>query len=269
MRTVVTYAVSETAPYINWPYFFYAWGMRTAGEKDKNALRQEAERLLTEWEGKYEMRAVFALCEAVGDGDDILLADQRLPMLRQQHDDAGRPNLCLADFVRPAGDKMKDHIGLFAVTAGEAEAESGDDYRRMLARTLADRLAEAATERLHEAVRKSLWGYCPDEHSSMADLLAGHYQGIRPAVGYPSLPDMSLNFLLDECLNMGDIGIRLTENGMMRPHASVSGLMFAHPKARYFDVGTIGEDQLADYARRRNLPRETVGKFLARNLMKV
>lgn len=123
-----------------------------------------------------------------------------------------------------------------------------DPYKHLLVQTLSDRLAEAATEKMHEYVRKEAWGYAKDESLSMSDLLVEKYQGIRPAVGYPSLPDQSINFLLDELLDMKQIGITLTENGAMYPHASVCGLMFAHPASEYFSVGKIGEDQLEDYA---------------------
>lgn len=129
-----------------------------------------------------------------------------------------------------------------------------------------DRLAEATAEKLHEEVRKKLWGYAPDENLSIKDLHNEKYQGIRPAVGYPSLPDQSVNFLLDELLDMNQIGISLTENGMMKPHASVCGLMFAHPASRYFSIGKIGEDQLANYAARRGMSIEETKKFLATNL---
>ena len=127
-------------------------------------------------------------------------------------------------------------------------------------------LAEAAAERMHEQVRKEFWGYAKDEQLSIPDMLVEKFQGIRPAVGYPSLPDASLNFILDDLLDMKQIGIRLTESGAMKPHASVSGMMLAHPKARYFSIGKIGEDQLGDYARRRGLPIEVCRKFLAANL---
>ena len=122
-----------------------------------------------------------------------------------------------------------------------------DPYKHLLVQTLSDRLAEAATEKMHEYVRKEAWGYAKEENLGIADLLVEKYQGIRPAVGYPSLPDQSVNFLLDELLDMKQIGISLTENGAMYPHASVCGLMFSHPASEYFSVGKIGEDQLEDY----------------------
>ena len=160
-------------------------------------------------------------------------------------------------------------IGLFATSAdmGLETDFASDAYQKMMAQLLADRLAEAAAEVLHEEVRKHLWGYAPDEDLSIADMLIEKFQGIRPAVGYPSLPDTSLNFVLDDLLDMKQIGIRLTESGAMKPHASVSGLMLAHPEARYFNLGKIGEDQLRDYARRRGLPIEICARYF--NLGKI
>ena len=218
----------------------------------------------------YQTHGVVNIMDANADGDDLLLNSKRFPLLRQQtaklkEDD---PFLCLSDFVRPLSSGITDKIGAFATTV-DAEMErlyAEDDYKRMLVQTLSDRLAEATAEKLHEDVRKKLWGYAPDENLSVKDLHNEKYQGIRPAVGYPSLPDQSVNFLLDELLDMKQIGISLTENGMMKPHASVCGLMFAHPASRYFSIGKIGEDQLADYAARRGMSIEETKKFLAANL---
>ena len=131
---------------------------------------------------------------------------------------------------------------------------------------LADRLAEAAAERMHELVRKDYWGYAPEEDLTVVEMHQERFLGIRPAVGYPSLPDASLNFVIDSLLDFSQIGVRLTEHGAMKPHASVSGLMMAHPQAHYFSIGKIGEDQLRDYARRRGLPVEYLRRFLAANL---
>ena len=191
-------------------------------------------------------------------------------MLRQQ--EVGSGYRSLADYVAPLDSadtsSLTSKIGLFAtsVDMGLETDFSSDAYQKMMAQLLADRLAEASAEVLHEQVRKQLWGYAPDENLSIADMLIEKFQGIRPAVGYPSLPDTSLNFVLDGLLDMKQIGIRLTESGAMKPHASVSGLMLAHPEARYFNLGKIGEDQLRDYARRRGLPIEVCRKFLAGNL---
>lgn len=267
---IITYNISEIVPYINWAYFFYAWSMNGKAKDAQLELRSEAEKLLVDMEGRYHTRAVFALCEANSEGDDIIINGTRVPMLRQQKVILGKPNLCLADFIRPASSGIKDTIGLFAtsVDAAFTSNNEGDPYQRMLSQTLADRLAEATAEKFHEDVRKKYWGYATDEQLTIKDLLAERYQGIRPAVGYPSIPDTSMNFLLYELLDMKEIGINLTESGMMVPHASVSGFMFAHPQSRYFDLGKIDDEQLEDYAHRRNKPVEELRKYLASTLLK-
>lgn len=267
---IITYNISEIVPYINWAYFFYAWSMNGKAKDAQLELRSEAEKLLADMEGRYHTRAVFALCEANSEGDDIIINGTRVPMLRQQKVIPGKPNLCLADFIRPASSGIKDTIGLFATSVDAAFTSNyeGDPYQRMLSQTLADRLAEATAEKFHEDVRKKYWGYATDEQLTIKDLLAERYQGIRPAVGYPSIPDTSMNFLLYELLDMKGIGINLTESGMMVPHASVSGFMFAHPQSRYFDLGKIDDEQLEDYAHRRNKPVEELRKYIASTLLK-
>ena len=278
----ISYDISELIPYINWPYFFFAWQVKESSEKDR--LRQEAESLLQQLEGKYHAYGLFELFDAHSDGDDIVVGKKgvrsqesgvsRIPCLRQQQ--GNPPYLCLSDFLPPQNistdsclltpDSSK--IGVFAssVSHGLETDFDSDPYQKMMAQLLADRLAEAAAERMHEQVRKEYWGYAKDENLSIPDMLVERFQGIRPAVGYPSLPDTSLNFVLDDLIDMKQIGIRLTESGAMKPHASVSGLMLAHPEARYFSIGKIGEDQLRDYANRRGLPLELCRKFLAGNL---
>ena len=197
-----------------------------------------------------------------------------IPCLRQQQ--GTPPYLCLSDFLSPEGNhnvqcsmfNVQCTLGVFAtsVTPSLETDFAADPYEKMMAQLLADRLAEAAAERMHEQVRKEYWGYAKDEDLTIPEMLVEKFQGIRPAVGYPSLPDTSLNFLIDEIIDMKQIDIRLTESGAMKPHASVSGLMFAHPEARYFSLGKIGEDQLRDYASRRGLPLELCRRFLASNL---
>ena len=288
------YRVHDVAGYINWLYFFHAWGFPArygsiarvhgcvacrqnwlhgfsggerirAGEAMK--LFDEAQGLLTAWdEAGLQAHFRVALCQAVSDGDDIVLPDdgERIPLLRQQHAPQGEPCLCLADFVRPIEQGVPDRIGLFATTVdNEMEHWGGDDeYHRLLGQTLADRLAEATAEVGHLLVRRKLWGYAPDEDLSVEELFQERYQGRRPAVGYPSLPDQSLNFQLGCLLDFQSMGINLTESGAMQPHASTSGLMISHPQACHFSIGSVGEDQLLDYARRRGESPDALRPFL-------
>ena len=227
--------------------------------------------MLAEIDGRYSAHALFGIFTANSDGDDILIDGVRVPMLRQQHEsDARHSNLCLADFVRPLSKGIPDQVGVFATTvdaALEKDFATDDPYRKMMSQTLADRLAEAAAEKMHQEVRTCYWGYAPDERLTIQQLHIEAFQGIRPAIGYPSLPDTSINFILSDLLDMKQIGIRLTESGMMMPHASVSGLMISHPKARYFNLGIIGEDQLRDYAARRGVPVELMRRFLSNSLI--
>ena len=292
------YDIPDLVRYINWSYFFFAWQLKQADEQQR--IRSEAEAFLCQVSGQYKVHAVFRLFEAYSEGDDIVLTAERtdsaepslqaeyeirIPCLRQQSGPS--PYLCLADFIAPkTGAQPGSHLssltslhsplvthlyselGLFATSVDRGmETDFGHDpYQKMMAQLLADRLAEAAAEKLHESVRRDYWGYAPEEQLSVEALHQERFQGLRPAVGYPSLPDASINFLLDRLLGFPQIGIRLTESGAMRPHASVSGLMLAHPEARYFSVGKIGTDQLADYARRRGIPVEVARRFLAANL---
>lgn len=267
MRKVLTYSIAELVPYINWTYFYFAWQVSDAAEQSR--LRGEAEAVLASLGGRYAAKALFVLGDAVSDGDDIVFEGTRIPTLRQQRQaDTGEPCLSLADFIRPVSQEKADRMGVFATTVDTAMVTdfADDDYMRMMAQLLADRLAEAAAELMHEQVRRQYWGYAPDERLSVAELHAERFCGIRPAVGYPSLPDASINFILADILGISAVGIRLTENGAMKPHASVSGLMMAHPAAHYFSVGAIGDDQLRDYARRRGLPVSIMRKFLTSNV---
>ena len=263
----ITYEIADIEPYINWLYFYHAWGLNGKPAEEKRKLRADATAMLNEWKGRFHTYALFDILDANSDGDDLMLGGVRIPMLRQQHSaNSSQPNLCLTDFVRPLSSGIKDRAGVFATTvdAGMETDYKDDTFKRMLSQTLADRLAEGTAEQ----VRKTYWGYSPHEKLTMEQIHREDYQGIRPAVGYPSLPDTSLNFILSELLGMKKIGIRLTESGMMMPHASVSGFMFAHPQAIYFDLGRIGEDQLVDYARRRGIPMELMRRFLQSSLLK-
>ena len=264
-RYIFSFEIKEVAPFIDWSYFLHAWGIAKESAQ-ANEIIAEAKAMLTELDGRYRTHAIFALCDARGDGDNIIIEDTTLPLLRQQHCTEGKYNLCLSDFVSPYGDR----IGLFAtsVESTPGNEHDGDDYQRLLAQTLADRLAEATATFLHTKVRtdKTLWGYSPDEELSLEELLAESNQGIRPAVGYPSLPDQSIIFFIDKLLRLKDAGIALTSNGAMTPHASVCGVMIAHPAAQYFAVGKIDREQLTDYARRRGTTPEESARFLAKNL---
>ncbi len=267
-----TYSISELTPFINWLYFYHAWGLSGKPREDKEKMKQEALQMLASWEEKYHTHAIFRLFEVCSEGDDLIFflpeKNLRFPMLRQQHPSApGEPNLCLADFIRPLSQGIRDQIGVFCTSVDGTIIDEyrHDDYLNMMAQTLCDRLAEATAEKLHEEVRRDreYWGYAPDENLTIEQQHREEYQGIRPAIGYPSLPDTSANFLIDQLIDMKQAGIRLTETGMMTPHASVSGFMFAHPKSRYFELGKIGDDQLRDYARRRGVPVELLRRFLA------
>ncbi|MCH5169187.1 MAG: 5-methyltetrahydrofolate--homocysteine methyltransferase [Prevotellaceae bacterium] len=288
------FTIPELKPFISWSYFFHAWSLGTsfasiaqvhdcpaclAGwmqnfPEDQKTQAQtalnlwhDAQEQLRRWSEEGRSASCRVMIErAWSEEEDIVLPDlgARLPLLRSQHYAPGEPALCLADFVAPRQSGINDHIGLFASTTEPDMEQSHDDdpYRHLLAQTLADRLAEAAAELAHMMVRRQWWGYAADEQLTIPQMLAAHYQGIRPAVGYPSLPDQSLNFLLSTLLDFPSLGIRLTESGAMMPHASTSGIMLAHPCARYFSVGTIGEDQLRDYARRRGMEPDALRPFI-------
>ena len=302
-RTIKAYRISDVAPYINWFYFFHAWGLPASmvaltrvhdcegctaawvkslpeGEQEKGkealSLYHDAQKTLAGLDSEGAKTYALALIsKANSDNDDILVehlgATYRLPMLRQQS--PGPDGICysLSDFIRPLQSGKADRIGLFATSASRKiveNAKKDDPYSEMMRQTLADRLAEATADKFHEEVRRSIWGYSPSERLDFDELHSENYQGIRPATGYPSLPDISINALIDQILHLGDIGITLTETGMMQPHASVCGLMIAHPKAKYFSVGRINEQQLIDYAARRGMTPEQMRSYLANSISK-
>jgi len=235
--------------------------------------RIKSERLLT-------ARGMAGLFPAVSTpSDDIELYEgevEKRPLavihaLRQQVVHTGdQPLLSLADFVAPAGSGVRDYAGLFAVSAGFGLDDAvsrftsrGDDYGAVMVRLLADRLAEAFAEKLHEIVRKVMWGYSPDERFTPADLFHCAYRGIRPAPGYPACPDHSEKAAVFGALGVTEtIGMTLTESFAMVPAASVCGFYFSHPQARYFAITRIGRDQVEEYARRRNVSVETAEKWL-------
>lgn len=304
MIRTFSFATHEIADFISWSYFFHAWGFPAkfsavskvygcssclsswtksfdderdiARASEAAKLYADALKLLADIDGVYNFSARVGIFDANSDGDDIIVYNNDgkcvvLPFLRQQYDHSEDGYcLCLADFIRPVSQGVRDKIGVF-VSCNDGRMEHlyhDDDYMHMLCQTLSDRLAEAGTEMMHMLVRRDMWGYAKEEHLTPAEMAMGKFVGIRPAVGYPSMPDQSIIFLLDSLVDFSQIGVKLTESGAMNPHASVSGLMFAHPKSRYFSVGRIGTDQLDDYARRRGLPMDVVSKFLSANLVR-
>lgn len=282
--------LDDLRDYIDWKPFFRTWELAgsypaildddVVGESARDLFRDGQAMLGTIIaEGWLKPRAVAGLWECRREGDDIVVIDggreYRLPMLRQQVlKRTGRPNMCLADFIDPAG----DWIGGFAVCAGhgiddhlERFKADADDYSDILLKALADRLAEAFAERMHAHVRKDLWGYAPNEDLTNEDLIREKYTGIRPAPGYPACPDHSLKLLLFDLLGGGSghdgpAGIELTDGLAMWPAAAVSGFYFAHPRSQYFGVAKIAQDQLEEYAGRRDVDLETAMRWLRPNL---
>jgi 5-methyltetrahydrofolate--homocysteine methyltransferase len=194
----------------------------------------------------------------------------RMQTVRPVVDGVMRPNRCLADYIAPKGSGIADHIGLFAVTSGigtekkeKQFLDDHDDYSAIMLKSLADRLAEAFAERMHQRVRTEFWGYAADESLSTPELIGEKYRGIRPAPGYPACPDHTVKAAMFEALNCADIGMQLTESWAMTPAASVSGFYIAHPEAAYFNVGKIGEDQIEDWSRRTQQDAAQVRRSLA------
>ncbi len=266
--------------YIDWTFFFHAWELKgkypaILESPSQGAAARElfghATELLDEIQSRGLLRAkgVYGFWGARAEGDDVVLENGvRFPMLRQQVDHGDeKPYLSLADFVAPDG----DHLGAFAVTAGLGVDELAatysaehDDYRAIMVKALADRLAEAFAEYLHEKVRRDWYETGPK--MSNEELVREKYRGIRPAFGYPACPDHTEKRTLFHLLGARSIGMELTETGAMTPTAAVSGLYFAHPQSRYFMVGKIGRDQVADYARRKGMTMAETERWLRPNL---
>jgi 5-methyltetrahydrofolate--homocysteine methyltransferase len=287
-RRPVRVPTETLVPYIDWTFFFAAWELkgkfpRILDDPEKGEAARElfanAEALLADVGDRLDPNGVYGFWPAASAGDDVVLhADQArrepvatLHFLRQQTEQPDdRPNLCLADFVAPP-DGIDDHVGAFAVTvlgaddlADRFEAE-GDDYRRIMVKALADRLAEALAEWLHEQARED-WGYEPAGRWTKEELHAERFRGIRPAFGYPACPDHSEKRTLMALLGAERAGIDVTESFAMTPAASVSGLYLGHPQARYFSVGRIGRDQVADYAERKGIAIAEAERWLRQNL---
>jgi len=285
------YSLAELVDYIDWSPFFQAWELKgrypeilddpSVGEQAR-ALYADAREMLDRIvsEGLLSARGVVGLFRAHSVGDDIEVlgeddASFRVHGLRQQFEKKpGRSNACLSDFVAPEETGLTDHLGAFVVTTGLGLDElcaslekDHDDYGSIMAKALADRLAEAFAERLHECVRRDLWGYEAGDAHSGTDLISERYEGIRPAPGYPACPDHTEKRTLFELLEAErHTGVSLTESYAMLPTASVSGWYFAHPEAHYFGVGRIGKDQVTDYAERKGISLAEAERWLQPNL---
>ncbi|HRL07472.1 MAG TPA: vitamin B12 dependent-methionine synthase activation domain-containing protein, partial [Brevundimonas diminuta] len=288
VRAYEAWDLQDLADHIDWTPFFASWELigrypliledEIVGEAARDLFRDAQAMLKRIVEEKwFTAKGVIGFWPANARDDDVIVwTDEtrteeaaRFHGLRQQIKKSnGKPNLCLSDFVAEDG---ADYLGAFAVTAGHGELEkaaefkaAGDDYSAIMATALADRLAEAFAERLHKEVRTQLWGYVPDEQTSVQDLIEEKYQGIRPAPGYPAQPDHTEKATLFRLLDAGaNAGMELTESFAMSPPASVSGLYFGHPGSHYFGVGKIDRDQVEDYAARKGWDVETAERWLA------
>ncbi len=288
------FALEKIIPYIDWTFFFHTWGLKgkypnildhiNRGSEAKKLFRDAEAILELIADGKWlKASAVIGLLPANSVGDDVEVYNGgpdtdiqgTFRFLREQQEKAGSKSCrCLADFVAPKESGLSDHIGLFAVTAGigieskiKEFEDADDDYSVIMLKSLADRLAEAFAELLHEMVRKKYWGYAKDEKLSKEDLLNEKYRGIRPAAGYPACPDHTVKGLIWKLLDVENrTGISLTENFAMIPAASVSGFYFSHPETSYFAVGRINRDQVDDYAKRKGVTVKEVEKWLKPNL---
>lgn len=295
--------ISVIVPYIDWIFFFKAWGLpgrfdgidnfcgceqcdqnfliknrRYGVDKAREALNlfRDARETLgrIKDEKLLQINAKILFTPAHSENEGIVLTpdgeeDIYLPMLRQQKpgEQSGKC-VSLSDFISPTN----DFIGLFALCIKGADQLSnqykgqGDLYNSILIKSVADRLAEATAEWLHQQVRTTYWGYAPKENYTPAELMTLPYEGIRPAIGYPAIPDQRILFRTNKLLKMEEIGIEMTENGAMLPNASISGLYISHPKSFYFMVGKVGEDQLNDYAKRSQTDPKELGKWLMHNI---
>ncbi|MDG2280662.1 MAG: vitamin B12 dependent-methionine synthase activation domain-containing protein, partial [Flavicella sp.] len=287
---------NELVPYLDWTPFFQSWELHgkypailedeIVGEQAKDLFKDAKtmlDRVLKEkW---FKAKAVYGLfpANATENSDDIeVYKDESrtdvletvLTLRQQSKKGAGKPNIALADFVAPKETGLEDYIGGFCVTTGFGVEEIADtykadldDYNSIMVKALGDRFAEAFAEYLHDKVRKEFWGYASDENLSNEDLIREEYQGIRPAPGYPACPDHTEKTALWRLLNVEEnIGVTLTDSLAMFPTAAVSGLYFAHPKARYFGVGKITLEQVHDFAKRRGYTNEVMERWLAPNL---
>ena len=286
------YPLEELRPYIDWTFFFLAWDIRGKypavldhPERGVEAqkLYDDANKMLDEIIKNKTLQAngIASIYKANSVSDDIHLyndQDQNIGVLHQLRNqeikEKGVPNLCLSDFIAPKDSGLTDYVGTFAVSAGfgadeaaDAYVAQNDDYHSIMIKILADRLAEAFAEKLHELVRKEYWAYAKSESLNMSEIIKEEYQGIRPAPGYPACPDHDIK---DAIFKISEVtehtGIKMTESKMMWPGASVSGMYFAHPKSQYFNLGKISKDQISDYANRRSISLQEAEQHLISNI---
>ncbi len=294
LTTLRDIPIADIARFIDWTFFFHAWQLKGRYPQilDDAQKGEEARKLFADaqtmlgqiiHEGWLQAHAVIGVFPANAEGDDILVYDdearsERIAtfynLRKQGRQPTGKWNECLADYIAPVETGLNDYLGAFACTAGEGidahvarfEADH-DDYSALMLKAIADRLAEALAEMLHQRVRKLDWGYAEDENLVNADLIEERYQGIRPAIGYPASPDHTEKDTLWSLLEAEQrTGIWLTESKAMVPTAAVSGLYFSHPEARYFAVGKLNRDQVADYAERKGVAIPVIEKWLGQNL---
>jgi len=290
-RTFIHYPLDEIRKYIDWTPFFQTWMLygRYPGIFNDAVVGAEAKKLFEDAqvmldkivaEKSLQANAVIGFYPAASDGDDVTLYQDNnrrtalttLHFLRQQTKKAqGLPNFCLADFIAPHSTGRKDYIGMFAVTAGigiekllEKHKAAHDDYSDIMTKALADRLAEAFAEFMHQKVRREFWAYAPEEQWTYDELIAEKYQGIRPAPGYPACPDHTEKRTIFDVLEAeAKAGISLTESFAMYPASSVSGYYFSHPDSKYFGLGNIGRDQVSEYAVRKGKSIDDIERWLA------
>jgi 5-methyltetrahydrofolate--homocysteine methyltransferase len=284
------YPLEEISRYIDWTFFFHSWKIsgkypaifddplkgveaRKLFDDAQAMLKQIIEQKMVQANGVLG----FFPANSTGDSMELTLDGNGhtiLHFLRNEEEKENRiPNLSLADFIAPKETGFSDYIGLFAVTAGlgiekwvKLYEDQNDDYNAIMVKILADRLAEAFAELLHEKVRKEYWGYAKDENLDIEEIIHEGYAGIRPAPGYPACPEHSEKGTIFELLDANKTGITLTENFAMYPAAAVSGYYFAHPEAQYFAISRISREQVEDYASRKKMSVKEVEKLLASNL---
>lgn len=285
----VSFTAAQLLPLFGWRMFFHSWGLAgkfildfpydgdgtavedwlgmAGGDREKAAqaydLYSRATGYLRRHADAVAANGIVRFVEASSEGDNIILGGTVMPMLRNEVPDGTGVCLSIADFIMPASGGRKDVAGVFAVTASVPEDTAVDE---LLRQSIADRLAEAASEMLHFEVRKNLWGYVPDEIFDSRRLISGGYAGIRPAVGYPSIPFQGLNKTLATLAGMDRIGVAVTENGAMNPSSSVAGIYISHPCAKYFMINAVSDEQIIDYSARCGIPenriKEQLGKYV-------